>query len=130
MKQIILIFSVGVLLMGCTTTKYVEVERVRTDTLYKSKTVFDSIYVHDSTIIERKGDTVFVNRWHDRWRDRWNTDTIYKSRTDSIPYPVEVVKEVPAELTWWQQTRLHIGEVSIALIILVIIVFIVKKRLL
>lgn len=28
---------------------------------------------------------------------------------DSIPVPVPVITEVPAELTWWQQTRLHIG---------------------
>ena len=28
---------------------------------------------------------------------------------DSIPVPYPVIKEVPAELTWWQQTRLHLG---------------------
>ena len=26
-----------------------------------------------------------------------------------VPYPVEVIREVPAELTWWQQTRMDIG---------------------
>ena len=26
-----------------------------------------------------------------------------------VPYPVEKNKEVPAELTWWQQTRMHLG---------------------
>lgn len=129
MKQIILILAV-VVLAGCTTTKYVEVERVRTDTIYQKQIVKDSIHVHDSTVIERKGDTVFVDRWHTMWRDRLRIDTLYQSKTDSIPVPVEVQVEVPAELTWWQQTRMHLGEGSIALIILVIIVFVVKKRLL
>jgi hypothetical protein len=39
-----------------------------------------------------------------------------------VPVPVPVVKEVPAELTWWQQTRMHIGGIVfwLALILLFI----------
>lgn len=39
---------------------------------------------------------------------------------DSIPVPVPVITEVPAELTWWQQARLHIGGIVfwLALILL------------
>jgi hypothetical protein len=36
---------------------------------------------------------------------------------DSIPYPVEVIKEVPATLTWWQQLRINVGGIMIFLLI-------------
>ena len=41
---------------------------------------------------------------------------------DTIPYPVEVVKEVPADLTWWQQTRLHLANIVLWLLLLVAVV--------
>ena len=94
---------------SCTTTKYVPVPEYHTDTLRISHNTRDSIYVHDSIRVSEKGDTVRIERWHTQWRDRIVHDTIYQSKRDSIPYPVEVPKEVPAELTWWQQTRMHIG---------------------
>ena len=30
---------------------------------------------------------------------------------DSIPVPYEVIKEVPAELSWWQQVRIHLANI-------------------
>lgn len=99
------------LFSGCTTTKYVPVPEYHTDTLRQVTVRHDSVMVHDSIHITEKGDTVRIERWHTQWRDRWRTDTIYQSKTDSIPYTVEVIKEVPAKLTWWQQTKIHIGGV-------------------
>jgi hypothetical protein len=32
---------------------------------------------------------------------------------DSIPYPVEVIKEVPAKLSWWQELMVRLGFVSL-----------------
>ena len=101
----------GLLLTGCTTTKYVPVETVRTDTLKVTKYERDSIYIHDSTIVREKGDTMLIEKWHTRWRDRWMHDTVYQSRVDSIPKPYPVEKRVPAELTWWQQTLLHLANI-------------------
>ena len=99
------------LLTGCTTTKYVPVETVRTDTMKVTKYERDSIYIHDSTIVREKGDTMLIEKWHTRWRDRWMHDTVYQSRVDSVPKPYPVEKRVPAELTWWQQTRLHLANI-------------------
>jgi hypothetical protein len=45
---------------------------------------------------------------------------------DSIPYPVEVVKEVPAQLTWWQQTRIHLANILLWLLLLAAVVCGVK----
>ena len=126
MKHIIVLLVLCALIAGCTTTKYVPIEHHTIDTLRITKYQRDSIYVHDSTLIRENGDTVLIERWHTRWRDRWQHDTIYQSKTDSIPYPVEVVKEVPAELTWWQQARIHVGGVVIWLALIILIVYIIR----
>ena len=44
-----------------------------------------------------------------------HTDTVYE--VDSVPYPVEVPVEVPAQLTWWQQSKMSLGMLFIGLII-------------
>ena len=61
---------------------------------------------------------LLIERWHTQYRDRWKTDTVYKSRVDSVPVPYPVEKEVPAKLTWWQQTRMHVGGVVLALLLM------------
>ena len=117
------------LLTGCTTTKYVPIETVRTDTMKVTKYERDSIYIHDSTIVREKGDTMLIEKWHTRWRDRWMHDTVYQSRVDSIPKPYPVEKRVPAELSWWQQTRLHLANIMLY-VLLVIGIFYLGKFLL
>ena len=114
---------------SCTTTKYVSVPEYHTDTLRISHNTRDSIYVHDSTYIKEKGDTMLIERWHTQWRDRIVRDTIYQSTRDSIPYPVEVIKEVPAELTWWQQARLHLANILLFALLLGVIIWIGKRHL-
>jgi hypothetical protein len=125
--------AVGILLCalfsGCTTTKYITVPEYHTDTLRQVTVRHDSVMVHDSIHVSEKGDTVRIERWHTQYRDRWRTDTVYQSKTDSIPYPVEVVKEVPAELTWWQQTRLHLANILLWLLALLAVIYVGKKHL-
>jgi len=91
----------------------VEVPVFSHDTLIVTTTARDSIFIHDSIYQHdyARNDTVFIEttRWKLSYRDRVCTDTVYQSKTDSIPYPVEVVKEVEKELTWWQTTRLYIA---------------------
>ena len=38
-------------------------------------------------------------------------DSIHEVDTVCKPYPVEVIKEVPLELSWWQKTRIYAGNV-------------------
>ena len=117
------------LLSGCTTTKYVTVPEYHTDTLRQVTVRHDSVMVHDSIHITDKGDTVLIEKWHTQYRDRWRTDTIYQSKRDSIPYPVEVVKEVPAKLTWWQQTRIHLANILLWMLALMAVIYVGKKHL-
>lgn len=120
------------LLGSCTTTKYVPVPEYHTDTLRIIKHERDSIYVEhrDSISTKERNDTVLIEKWH--WRDRWRDlvvhDTLYQSKTDSIPYPVEVMKEIPAELTWWQQTRMHLGSMVLLLLGVGVVVWLIGKR--
>ena len=124
--------AVGILLCalfsGCTTTKYVTVPEYHTDTLRQVTVRHDSVMVHDSIHVSEKGDTVRIERWHTQYRDRIVRDTIYQSKRDSIPYPVEVVKEVPAKLTWWQQTRLHLANILLWLLALLAVIYVGKRH--
>lgn len=126
--MLIVALALCALFGSCTTTKYVPVPEYHTDTVRISHNTHDSIYVHDSTYIKEKGDTMLIERWHTKWRDRIVRDTIYQSKRDSIPYPVEVIKEVPAELTWWQQTRLHLANILLYLILIVGTIYVGKKH--
>ena len=105
--------AVALLLQGCRTPAPTIVERVRTDTAYVSKIQRDSVWLHDSVMVERwlRGDTVFEfrDRWHVKYVERLRVDTVYRARVDSVPVPYEVEKEVPAQLSWWQRLRLWLG---------------------
>ena len=106
---------------GCTTTKYVQVPVVHNDTTIVTKHQRDSIWMHDSIMVSEKGDTVRIEKWHTEYVKKEVHDTLYQARVDSVPYPVEVIKEVPAQLTWWQRTRLHLfNMIGIALILIVV----------
>ena len=110
----ILVCLLITLLAGCKTIKYVPIESHTTDTIYQVKVLRDSIHTTDSIYIHEwsspMGDTVCIerDRWRVMWRDRWHTDTVYKSRTDSVavPYPVE------KQLTKWQRFCLDYGKVT------------------
>lgn len=116
---------------SCTTTKYVPVYHHTTDTLRLTQHHRDSIYLSDSIYVTdfMRGDTVYktVDRWRTRYVERTRTDTIYQAKTDSIPVPYPVEKEVPAPLTWWQQTRLHLANIMLCLLAVLVIVYAGKR---
>ena len=82
-------------LTGCTTTKVVTVPEVHTDTTYITQHQRDSIWLHDSIHVTERGDTIRIERWHTKYISKEAHDTLYRAKTDSIPVPYEVVKEVP-----------------------------------
>lgn len=112
----VLIAVLAVMCLGCKSVQYVPVETVRTDTCYVNKIRTDSVYVRDSVVVERGGDTIKVTAW--RWRERYvvQRDTIYQSRTDSIavPYPVE------RKLSRWEKMKQDIGGIAIGAFIAVV----------
>ena len=116
------------LLFGsCKSVEYVFVPQTHTDTLIVTKVQHDSIYINDSTVITEKGDTVTIEKWHTKYVEKQVHDTLYQSKTDTIPKPYPVEKEVPADLTWWQQTRLHIANILLWALLVVGVWWAVKK---
>ena len=135
---------------SCTTTKYVPVTEQHTEHHWHTDSVKerDSIYTENTTII-REFDSAAMARYgiqmqanqrawlvlqremENRLRELEHMTATHDTIRDSVPvpYPVEVIKEVPAELTWWQQTRLHIANILLWTVLLVLIIYIAKRLL-
>lgn len=114
---------------GCTTTKYVEVEKVRTDTVYKSKIERDSIWLHDSIEVKVKGDSVLIEKWHTKYKETFIHDTLYHAKVDSIPVPYPVTEYIEKKLSWLQKTLIGAGWILILIVVGGIGWIIVKKKL-
>lgn len=88
------VILISVFLAACAQTKTVTVmeyrDRVVTDTVEKLRV--DSVYV--SRWIKQKGDTIILHDTIFRYRILHDTETVKEYVHDSIPYKVEVMKEV------------------------------------
>jgi hypothetical protein len=109
---ILLAILVVFLLTGCKTkTVLVPVEKVKIE--YKDRLRVDSVYNRDTIQIYKKNDTIYYEKI--RWRERFKIDTVSVVKVDSIPYKVEVVKEVN-RLTKWQKLRLNTLNILVLII--------------
>ena len=111
----IIVFFVTLMLVmsivcSCTTTR--TVERVKRDSVYVDRLKRDSIYQRDSIYMLIKGDTVYKYEYKYLYRDKLLRDTISISKTDSIPYPIEVPKYVDKKLSWWQSMLIYTGAIA------------------
>ena len=118
------------LFSSCTTTKYVPIIEHHTDTLIQTKVQKDSVFMHDSVEVRIAGDAVTIDRWHTKYISKEVHDTIYQSKTDSVPapYPVEVIKEVPAELTMWQRLKMKVGGAAIILLLIAFAIWVWRTK--
>jgi hypothetical protein len=72
-------------------------EITKYDTVYVSKTEYkerlktDSVFVHDSVFVTKKGDTVYMYKYKDKYIVKIRYDTI--NATDTLYQYKEVVKE-------------------------------------
>ena len=120
--KIILIILLLLVVTGCK-TKEILVPVEKTVVEYKDRLHVDSIYNRDTLYLFTKNDTVYLQSI--KWRERFKVDTVRYEKVDSIPYFIEVTKEVNV-LTKWQKIRLKALNIII-LIILVYIIIRVKK---
>lgn len=90
---------------SCRSIKYVPVETVRIEYKTRDSIRFDSIYQRDSVFLLIKGDTVYKERYKYLYRYLTinNTDTVIKTDSIQVPYPVE------KELSRWQKIKLELG---------------------
>ena len=88
------VIAISLLLAACAQTKTVTVteyrDRVVTNTVEKLRV--DSVYV--SRWIKQKGDTIILHDTIFKYRVLHDTETVKEYVHDSIPYQVEVTKEV------------------------------------
>ena len=117
-------------LTSCTTTeRVVTVQKVKIDTTYITKHQRDSVWLHDSIRVSEKGDTIRIEKWHTKYIEREVHDTLYQASHDTIPQPYPVEKIVPAELSWWQQARIHLANILLYGLVIVGIVMLGKWHL-
>ena len=116
------------LLGSCKSVEYVPVIEHHTDTLIQTKIMKDSVYLKDSTHVSEKNDTVKIEHWRTEFFKKEVHDTVYISKTDSVPAPYPVVKEVPAELNWWQRLKMKAGGLSILLCLLAFLIWIYRTK--
>ena len=110
---ICVLLMIALWLTSCTTTKVVTVEKVKSDTTYITKQQRDSIWLHDSIHVTERGDTIRIERWHTKYIEREVHDTLYRAKTDSIPVPYEVIKEVPRQKSWFERTMFSVGIIAL-----------------
>ena len=128
-NNLCLIILVSLLFIGCKTKeRVVTVEKVRNDTTYITKHQRDSVWLHDSIYVTEKGDTIRIEKWHTKYIEKAAHDTLYQHKTDSVPVPYPVEKLVERELSWWQQTRLHLANIMLWLLGIGGVLFILKKK--
>ena len=135
---IVIILVMCALFGSCTTTKYVPVTETHTEHHWHTDSVKERDSTHteretiirevDSAVMAQYGIQMQANQraWlvlhremENRLRELEHMTAQRDTVRDSIPYPVEVTKEVPAELTWWQQTRLHVGGIVLCLLLFI-----------
>ena len=122
----LLIYGLGMLLIafflsGCR-TKYIPMEKVvcrdvvKHDTLHTS----DSVFVRDSVFLRQKGDTCFLDRWHEKtiFKNVYKVKVDSFLKRDSIPvlYPVE------KELSKWEQFQLKYASWSFGALCVLLVV--------
>ena len=125
--MVVITIAVAMLILSmfcrCTTTKYVPITEyrdrfvVKTDSLLKT----DSVYVHDSVSVYIRGDTVFKDKYHLQYKNRYivrnKSDTLIVR--DSIPYKVEVNKQLPKT----DRAFLNIGKIASVCLLIGILAF-------
>ncbi len=119
MKYFIIICTL-ISLIGCTTTKYVEVPIEKTKIEYKDRLSIDTIIQHDSTIITMLGDTVYLEKYKYIYKVKELRDTINITDTTTVTKPIEVVKEIN-KLYTWQIVLMVLGGVSVIMLVYLII---------
>lgn len=118
------------MLIDCKSVRYVPVHEYHTE--YKTKTDSfvkrDSVWVKDSVWLWMQGDTVYKERWHMKYNDRYvyrnKTDTLMKTDSVRVPYPVE------KKLGKWEQTKIEYFTPLACLsgIIFVSLLWLIKRR--
>ncbi len=118
--------AISAVFTSCKSVEYVPIIEHHTDTIIKTNVQRDSVYLKDSTYVSEKGDTVRIEHWHTEYIKKEVHDTVYQAKCDTVPKPYPVIRDVQAELSWWQKTRLHLANILLWLIGIILAVYLAK----
>lgn len=90
---------------------------VRTEFVWLTKKVHDSIYLRDSVFVEKKDDTIYLNKWRTHYRERLVHDTIIVETTDTLRIKEVANKEVVKSPSFFQMWRAYAIGAGIMLLI-------------
>jgi len=121
MKKIFFLSMIIVSFFSCKTLKYIPVDSIRTE--YRDKFIRDSIIRYDSIFVKEKGDTLIIERYKYLYCNKIINDSIFINDTIRVPYPVEVIKNVKAPLTGWQNFQVWCGRMALAILLFVSIFY-------
>lgn len=99
--------------IGCTTTKYVPIENIRTE--YINKVEKDTVIINNDRLIKEKGDTVYITDVKYVYKIKNKIDTILRIDTIPIIQEVEVIKEVN-RIKDWQMILMLLGGGMVAVV--------------
>lgn len=113
----IILLALAICLMSCR-TQLVPAESVRIEYRTRDSIRQDSIYMRDSVFMKVKGDTVFLYKYKYLYRYRYlnSTDTVMKTDSVQVPYPVE------KKLSKWQALKMELGGWAMGILVLISIV--------
>ena len=126
MKKKLIFAVIATMLLSCKSIKYIPV--VTTKIEYRDNFVRDSIIRYDSVFVRDKGDTLILERYKYLYKNRIVKDSIFINDTIRDPYPVEVVKQVKAPLTSWQNFQIWCGRLALFVLLLACIYVVWKLK--
>ena len=100
---------------------------VRTEFVWLTKKVHDSIYLRDSVFVEKKGDTIYLNKWRTHYRERLVHDTIIVETTDTLRIKEWQVKDVLKSPSFFQMWKAYIIG-AMAILFIIACAFVAKKK--
>jgi hypothetical protein len=122
---VLLLIFLSSLFSSCRSIQYVPVEKVKTEYIVKTDSFIqrDSVYCIDSVWVEKRGDTITLQKtkiiYKDKWREVVKTDSFIKVDSVQVPYPVE------RNLTKWEKVKMDMGGMAIGACIIIIIVVLI-----
>jgi hypothetical protein len=126
MKKLLFLAVIATMLYSCKSVKYIPVETTKIE--YRDNFVRDSIIRYDSVFVKDRGDTLVLERYKYLYKNRIVKDSIFINDTIRVPYPVEVVKQVKAPLSDWQNFQIWCGRLALIALLFVCIFFVWKLK--
>ena len=126
MKKKLIFAVIATMLLSCKSIKYIPVETTKIE--YRDNFVRDSIFRYDSVFVKDKGDTLILEKFRYLYKNRIVKDSIFINDTIRVPYPVEVIKQVKAPLTSWQNFQIWCGRLALFVLLLACIYVVWKLK--